>query len=321
MQDDEHNYQAQINACNQKIMVLRGKINKERARNRELRQTITHFNKQSSQTQKVIAQIVKDSETANTTGKQFITKKTDIIDKQYNKNGAILSALGSAIGVSQLLHGSSANNSNSAFEAKSFGYDMNSAQEWGRASFKKWNDELSVFERQAITDYKKELYPHSSSYYVNMNNTLRNINDETFRDGNQLRYLRIHQALQRSRVPEDVVAYRGVSQDALREMMQNAHLAGFEGGLRDNAFMSCSLFAGSNFNNYSDVIMRLTITQGSNGAFIANIGNLMESECELLLDCGSSIFITDTRQVPRSEITGNPYHTDMITLVEGVVEA
>lgn len=85
--------------------------------------------------------------------------------------------------------------------------------------------------------------------------------------------------------------------------------------------MSCSLISKNYFTSDNDVILRLTITEGTRGAYIGNIGSYLERECELLLDCGSTIFITNTMEAPRSSITGYPGDTDIITIVEGVVEA
>ena len=96
-------------------------------------------------------------------------------------------------------------------------------------------------------------------------------------------------------------------------MIENSRVAGGD-GLRDNGFMSCSLVSNNIFTNSSDVIMRMTVTEGSRGAYIGNVGSEFANECELLLDCGSSIFVTETSDVPRSTITGNPADTDTITL-------
>src|SRR5699024_1428365 len=102
--------------------------------------------------------------------------------------------------------------SQGAFIAKNFGADITTAQSWGEQEFQGWNNSLSIVERQALIDYKKELYPHESSYYVNINNTLRG--KDTFTDGNQMRYMRMHNALSRASVPSDVIAYRAISRDA-----------------------------------------------------------------------------------------------------------
>jgi hypothetical protein len=67
--------------------------------------------------------------------------------------------------------------------------------------------------------------------------------------------------------------------------------------------------------------MRLTITEGARGAYIGNVGSEFANECELLLDCGSTVFVTNTIEAPRSTITGYSGDTDMITIVEGVVES
>lgn len=210
------------------------------------------------------------------------------------------------------------NEGQGAFSVTDFGSNKRNAQEWGMQTFQEWNDSLSIVERQAFIDYKKELYPHESSYYVNINDTLRG--KDSFRDGNQMRYMRMHNALNRASVPSDVTVYRAVSRNAYHNMIENSRVAGGD-GLRDNGFMSCSLVSNNIFTNSSDVIMRMTVTEGSRGAYIGNVGSEFANECELLLDCGSSIFVTETSDVPRSTITGNPADTDTITLVTGVVEA
>lgn len=319
-EDEDHSYQSQIDACQQQIIAIRAKIRKERMRNNELRQTLSQFRQQSSQTLKTIKQTNLATENANTNGKQYLFKKTNIIAQGYNKIVTGATALGAGLGLASAGGGNSSGSSSSGFPVKGFGANKSAAQAWGNANFQNWNDSLSIVERQAIIDYKKELYPHESSYYVNINNTLRG--KDSFRDGNQMRYMRMHNALSRSSVPEDVVAYRSITQDAYNNMMNNALTAGSD-GLRDNGFMSCSLSCDSVFSNSSanDVIMQMTITEGSRGAYIGNVGPDFESECEILLDCGSTLFVTNTSQVPRGSITGNPHDTEMITLVEGVVEA
>ena len=323
-EDEDHSYQSQIDACQQQIIAIRAKIRKERMRNNELRQTLSQFRQQSAQTLKTIKQTNLATENANTNGRQFLSKKTNIITQGYNTIVTGATALGAGLGLaavgSSSGSGSSSRSSSSGFSVKGFGKNKSAAQAWGNASFQDWNNSLSIVERQAIIDYKKELYPHESSFYVNINNTLRG--KDTFRDGNQMRYMRMHNALSRSSVPEDVVAYRSITHDAYNNMLNNALTAGSD-GLRDNGFMSCSLSCDSVFSNSSvnDVIMQMTITEGSRGAYIGNVGPDFESECEILLDCGSTLFVTNTSQVPRGSITGNPYDTEMITLVEGVVEA
>lgn len=330
MEDEDHNYQAQIAACQAEISAISARIRKERMRNNELRQTLSQFRQQSSQTLKTIKQTNLATVDANTKGKQYLAKKTNIISAGYGKVVAGAAALGAGLGL--MSHGDSGNGENTsggitsglsigsqgAFIAKNFGVDITTAQSWGEQEFQGWNNSLSIVERQALIDYKKELYPHESSYYVNINNTLRG--KDTFTEGNQMRYMRMHNALSRASVPSDVIAYRAISRDAYNSMMINAQLAGGD-GLRDNGFMSCSLVSDNLFTNTSDVIMQLTIPEGSRGAYIGNVGSEFANECELLLDCGSTVFVTNTTEAPRSTITGNPGDTDMITIVEGVVDS
>lgn len=330
MEDEGHNYQTQIAVCQAEISAISARIRKERMRNNELRQTLSQFRQQSLQTLKTMKQTNLATVDANTNGKQYLAKKTNIISSGYGKVVDGATALGVELGL--MPHGDSGNSENTlggitsgtsigsqgAFIVKSFESDITAAQSWGEQAFQGWNNSLSIVERQALIDYKKELYPHESSYYVNINNTLRG--KDTFTDGNQMRYMRMHNALSRASVPSDVTAYRAISRDAYNSMMINAQLAGGD-GLRDNGFMSCSLVSDNLFTDTSDVIMQLTIPEGSRGAYIGNVGSEFANECELLLDCGSTVFVTNTTEAPRSTITGNPGDTDMITIVEGVVES
>lgn len=328
MEDEDHSYQAQIAACQAEISAISARIRKERMRNNELRQTISKFRQQSTQTLNTIKQTNLAVDNANTSGKQYLAKKTNIISAGYGKVVAGAAALGIGLGLmdsdnngggsSGGMQSSTGAGTQGAFAVRNFGTDTSAAQTWGSQSFQSWNDSLSIVERQALIDYKKELYPHESSYYVNINNTLRG--KDTFTDGNQMRYIRIHNALSRASVPSDVTAYRAISRNAYENMKHTAQLAGVD-GLRDNGFMSCSLVSDNLFTNNNDVIMRLTITEGSRGAYIGNVGSEFANECELLLDCGSTVFITNTVEAPRSTITGYPGDTDMITIVEGVVES
>lgn len=324
MKDEYHSYQSQIASCQTEIILINVQIRKERMRNNESRQALSQFRQQSIETLKIIKQTNLATEEANISGKQYLSKKANIISLGYGKSFSGSTIHGT--GLNLILHQESSINDASgngnivqeAFLIKSFGIDIAKAQTWGIQAFQDWNDTLSIVERQAIIDYKKELYPHESSYYVNINNTLRG--KDNFKDGNQMRYARIHNALSRSSVPSDIIAYRAISRDAYENMIVNSQLAGGD-GLRDNGFMSCSLVSDNLFTNNNDVIMQLTITQGSRGAYIGNVGSEFASECEILLDCGSSIFIINATDVPRSMITGNSADRDMITLVEGVVEA
>lgn len=329
MEDEDHDYSAQIAACQHQISILYSRIRKERLRNNDIRQTFSRFRQESSQTLKTAKQVHLAAENANTDGKEYISRKANILSTGYGKIVTGVSTIGMGLGL--LSHGSDTdspsgghssffggNEVQGAFSITDFGSNKQNAQEWGMQTFQEWNDSLSIVERQAFIDYKKELYPHESSYYVNINDTLRG--KDSFRDGNQMRYMRMHNALSRASVPSDVTVYRAVSRSAYHNMIENSRVAGGD-GLRDNGFMSCSLVSNNIFTNSSDVIMRLTVTEGSRGAYIGNVGSEFANECELLLDCGSSIFVTETSDVPRSTITGNLADTDTITLVTGVVEA
>ena len=329
MEDEEYSYQPQIEACKEQINEMRSRIRKERLRNNELRRTLSQFCQQSAQTLKTVKQTNLAVENANTGGKQYIAKKTNILSSGYHKDVVGVTAMGAGLGL--LSHAADAGSEHSldgvaavggngpqaSLPIKDFGNDINAAQAWGDRAYQSWNDSLSITERQALIDYKKELDPHESSYYVNINNTLRG--KDSFSNGNKMRYLRIHSALSRSSVPSDVIAYRAVSRQAYDNMAANARLAGGD-GLRDNGFMSCSLVPDNEFTNTHEVIMRLVIPEGSRGAYLGNVGSEFANECELLLDCGSTIFITNTMNAPRSTITGNPESTDMITIVDGVVD-
>lgn len=323
LEDEDHDYYSQIADCQQQINGLRIQLMKERNRNNELKQTLSQFRHQSAQTLKSLKQTNIATGNANTSGKQYIVKKVNIISSSYGKVIAGAATIGAGLGL--FSHGENGesgitgeNSSNqNGFVVKSFGNDKSVAQAWGRQAFQNWNRSLNIAERQAFIDYKKELYPHEASYYVNINNTLRG--KDSFTDGNQMRYIRLHNALGRAEVPCDIIAYRGLSRDAYNSMLENSILAGGD-GLRDNGFMSCSLACENLFNNTSDVILQLTIPEGTRGAYIGNVGNDFESECELLLDCGSSVFVTNTYEAPRSSITGYTGDTDIITIIEGVVE-
>lgn len=324
MADEDHSYQSQIASCQAKINSINTRIRKERMRNSELIQTFSKFRQQSIDVLKIVKQTNLAVEDANVSGKQYLAKKANIISSGYGK--IVLGATALSTGIDSMFHGDDSTNKagrndnlvQEIFSVKNFGTNILDAQAWGTQEFQNWNNTLSIVEKQAIIDYKKELYPHASSYYVNINNTLRG--KDNFKDGNQIRYARIHNALSRASVPSDITAYRAISREAYESMIVNSQLAGGD-GLRDNGFMSCSLVSDNLFTNNNDVIMQLTITEGSRGAYIGNVGSEFASECEILLDCGSSVFVTNITDVSRSVITGNPADRDMITLVEGVVES
>lgn len=322
MKDENHNYQEQIADCRQQIEELRNLLRKEISRNNELRQTLSKFRQQSAQALKTLKQTNLAAGNAAVNGKRYIARKIDIITYGYEDTIAGAAVLGAGPTLSRGGNGESEEegeyrSEQDNFAVMSFGNDLGAALSWGAQAFRDWNNSLNISERQAFIDYKKELFPHESSYYVNINNTLRG--KDTFREGNQMRYIRMHNALRRSEVPSDVTAYRGISRDAFNSLIENAHTSGFD-GLRDNGFMSCSLVGDNLFCNTSEVILKLTIPEGTRGAFIADMGNMLVDECELLLDCGSSVFITKVYDAPRSTITEFPGNDDIITIVEGVVE-
>ncbi len=330
-EDGEYLNQYEIRECEEQIEEKEHSIQKTQIQNKDLKQTLMRFRQQKAAVLCVMKRVTSAADTADAGGGKYLKKKIHMITQRY---GSISGSGYSLWDSTRMLtedsdvadgHADVALHASDQEEVQesplSFERDSAAADAWGTKQFEQWNRGLNRLERQALADYKKECDPHESSYYVNINNTLRG--KDSFRDGNQMRYIRMHQALERACVPCDVIAYRAISQNAYNSMSASAEAAGYFDGLLDHGFMSCSLISDNEFtaDRHNSVILKMLVTESTSGAYIASIGGEFSEERELLLDCGSSIFIINSYEASRSAVTGNPEDTDIITVVEGVVES
>ena len=74
IENGKHSYQTHIVDCQEEISAISSRIQNERTRNNELRQILSQFREQSSQTLKTIKQIDLAAKNANTNGKQYLSK-------------------------------------------------------------------------------------------------------------------------------------------------------------------------------------------------------------------------------------------------------
>jgi hypothetical protein len=85
--------------------------------------------------------------------------------------------------------------------------DITKANEWGKKHYKGWVDNLSVSEREAVTEY-------TGTRYKNINAVLRG-KESSYTGRNAEFAENVSSALKKADVPEDVVVYRGASKGAL----------------------------------------------------------------------------------------------------------
>ena len=270
---------------------------KEQEKEEKLKRLFRNFRLQSVETLKEARALLKEAEKADTEGRKRLIRMKEII-AAYNsgRTGGNATAAGGYPERKQ--------------RALEFHHDLKKASGWGKRSFEAWMARLTVMERKAVADYKLELFPHSSSYYVNINETLRKYGGESryFHPGNEFRCLLLHQALLKAEVPEDIVVYRAMTKEAFENMKRS--------GFKDPGFMSCSLYSRNYFNVAAEVVMRIRVPQGTHGAYIGGIGIPLETECELLLDRGSFFTVTEIREGERWEITGDPFDHGKLLIVE-----
>ena len=197
---------------------------------------------------------------------------------------------------------------------KGFGTDAEAAQTWGTHHFSPWQASLSADQRTSIHAYSgNEIYTELNTAKragVPFTPELQKINDD------------ISTALQSANLPEDVTVYRALSENAMRELALYGCQGNIEEGatIQDSAFMSCSLAARNTFTNdrHNKFVLRLAAPAGIHAAYIGKLSQFPDEQ-ELLIDGDHSIYIGSVTRCKRSDITGNPYDTDEITVIDGLL--
>lgn len=194
-----------------------------------------------------------------------------------------------------------------------FSCSQEQAHEWGNQYYSGWISSLSQSEQAALTAY-------SGAEYGELNRKLRAGFPLTQRES----FLKenIHSALTKASLPEDVLIYRALPENAVRELALYCSEGIIEEGifLQDPAFMSCSLVSDNRFNRTpaNQYIFRLSAPAGVHAAYIGGL-SLFEEEQELLTDGDHSIYVTGVTKCLRSEITNRPDDNDEITVIDGVL--
>lgn len=154
-----------------------------------------------------------------------------------------------------------------------------------RSVGKKWANELSKNEKDAIHDYTKEMPP----YYKNINCVLRGL-EKNFDFGNKERSDSIHSALSKAHTPCDMIVYRGCTTDALGELQNLTNEELVDQVFLDKGFVSTSMTAHTAF--FSDILLIILLPQGSNAANIETLSAAGQYEEEVLIDRNHFFHIT-----------------------------
>lgn len=153
-------------------------------------------------------------------------------------------------------------------DARDFGNNTAEMRAWGDEHFGGWADELNENERQAVASYKDQLFDV-------VNSDLRGgapLSSEIDRAVTE-----IDSALAKGRLPESIVAYRGLSTVEGMDLRVG-------GTISDNAFVSTSLRrrTAEGYAGQDGALIQVHIAQGTEGAYVGAISG-GHSEFELLL--------------------------------------
>ena len=151
---------------------------------------------------------------------------------------------------------------------------------------KQWSEVLSDDECSAIKDY-------TGNFYKNINAVLRKI-DREFDEGNLERATLIHNALNRSSIPENCTVYRGSTLSSLGRYSNcnDSELVGKV--LYEDGFMSTSLNSSDAFGG--EVRYEILVPKGSKGAYVGYLSHAKHYESEVLFDFGQKLKIVDVKR-------------------------
>ncbi|MFV9828708.1 TopI - like protein YobL [Bacillus velezensis] len=170
--------------------------------------------------------------------------------------------------------------------------NLEQAHIWGEKHYDKWINSLTAEEKQALIDYTGDYYEDINAYLRGVNSSLNGINPTKITD--------IHSALEKAKIPEDIVVYRGTDLIALRKILPRDEVL-TEGlinnlvgqRIKDDAFTSTALLKESAFD-YKKVSYSINVPKGTNGAYIAKVSHFPE-EAEILLNSGHEMIIRDAK--------------------------
>lgn len=191
--------------------------------------------------------------------------------------------------------------------AESFeSYTFDSLQDWGATEWEHWASNLSNDDVKSFESYQGSAFSH-------INRLLRgtlNVDQIPLRGAKLQRDTEnIASALNAARCPKDIIAYRGVAQDVLGDLVPGAVL-------QDKAFTSATLHLETaiGFGGQEGALMEIFVPKGSHAAFVdaATKFTYGAGEAELLLQKGSKFRVLS---VDRKDLDGH-----MRTVVRVVAE-
>jgi hypothetical protein len=159
--------------------------------------------------------------------------------------------------------------------------DIEAAEDWGEEKWRAWRDSLTGTEDRA-------LYEYGNFSYANINAGLRS--GGTLSETIQKDVKAIDSALNKSKVPENVSAFRGLYHSEIANAFadgDSGRLVGME--FQDDGFISTSLDANTAYRHSradpDSALARIYVPEGSRGAYVDPV--TQRGEAELLLPRGT----------------------------------
>lgn len=158
-------------------------------------------------------------------------------------------------------------------EPRRFGQDKDEMHRWGVEHFKEWEQSLSPASKKAISQYQKT---SDVNYYLRTGQTAGNLSENQTRD----LVTKLDAAIEKSKMPEDVIVYRGVPDEAA---------VGWKVGavIQDKGYVSTSLsekqtkiYAVPTLHSTA-AVMEIRVPKGSSGAYMGV--NKRSPDMEVLL--------------------------------------
>jgi len=158
-------------------------------------------------------------------------------------------------------------------------------EDWANKNFKRWETSLSVDEKNSIALYTGE-------EYILINKILRGKGSGHEYEPRTVKLIEdITVALSKAKIPENIVVYRGCDKNVLGDFVNNPKLL-IGKTLSDKAFMSTALIKNSAFK--SDILMKIRVPEGANGAYIGHF-SWIDDEYEVLFQRGQKLLVTDVK--------------------------
>ena len=142
---------------------------------------------------------------------------------------------------------------------------------------------------QAEIDAIKE---YTGDAYININDSLRGL--DTMTDENKIIHDHLSSALDRARLPSDMILYRGASTQglgALRELSPDELIGKI---FTEQAYMSTSTIETVAEGIFGDMLMTIHAPMGAKGLDVSSI-SAFTHEAEILFQAGTKMLIIDAK--------------------------